>query len=42
MSRGYAKYFKRPYMTHHYKSPDTRYGVSSPLWDWAFGTLGGE
>ncbi|MEQ8628632.1 sterol desaturase family protein [Ekhidna sp.] len=24
---------------HHYKSPDKRYGVSSPLWDHIFGTF---
>jgi sterol desaturase/sphingolipid hydroxylase (fatty acid hydroxylase superfamily) len=40
MRRGYAKYIKRYHMAHHYKSPDTRYGVSSPLWDWVFGTAG--
>jgi dihydroceramide fatty acyl 2-hydroxylase len=41
MRRGYAKYIKRYHMAHHYKSPDTRFGVSSPLWDWVFGTAGG-
>ncbi|KAF0106789.1 MAG: hypothetical protein FD146_2381 [Anaerolineaceae bacterium] len=40
MRRGYAKYIKRYHMAHHYKDPDTRYGVSSPLWDWVFGTAG--
>lgn len=40
MRRGYAKYIKRYHMAHHYKSPETRYGVSSPLWDWVFGTAG--
>ena len=24
---------------HHYKDPSTSYGVSSPLWDYVFGTL---
>ncbi len=41
MRHGYGKYIKRTHMAHHYKSPNTRYGVSSPLWDWVFGT-GGE
>jgi sterol desaturase/sphingolipid hydroxylase (fatty acid hydroxylase superfamily) len=40
MRRGYAKYIKRCHMAHHHKNPDTRYGVSSPLWDWVFGTAG--
>ncbi|MBI4730771.1 MAG: sterol desaturase family protein [Chloroflexi bacterium] len=40
MRRGYAKYIKRYHMAHHYKSPETRCGVSSPLWDWVFGTAG--
>jgi sterol desaturase/sphingolipid hydroxylase (fatty acid hydroxylase superfamily) len=25
-------------MQHHYKTPDARFGVSSPLWDFVFGT----
>jgi sterol desaturase/sphingolipid hydroxylase (fatty acid hydroxylase superfamily) len=40
MRHGYARYIKRYHMAHHYKSPDTRFGVSSPLWDWVFGTAG--
>jgi sterol desaturase/sphingolipid hydroxylase (fatty acid hydroxylase superfamily) len=40
MRSGYARYIKRYHMAHHYKSPETRYGVSSPLWDWVFGTTG--
>lgn len=40
MRRGYARYLKRYHMAHHYKDPNTRYGVSSPLWDWVFGTAG--
>jgi dihydroceramide fatty acyl 2-hydroxylase len=40
MRRGYAKYIKRYHMQHHYKDADTRFGVSSPLWDWVFGTQG--
>ncbi len=42
MRRGYFKYLKRYHMAHHYKSPGTRYGVSSPLWDYVFRTTGGE
>jgi sterol desaturase/sphingolipid hydroxylase (fatty acid hydroxylase superfamily) len=40
MRNGYWKYIKRYHMAHHYKSPATRYGVSSPVWDWVFGTAG--
>jgi sterol desaturase/sphingolipid hydroxylase (fatty acid hydroxylase superfamily) len=31
-------YSKRYHMQHHYKTPDERFGVSSPLWDMVFGT----
>lgn len=24
---------------HHFETPDRRWGISSPLWDWVFGTL---
>jgi sterol desaturase/sphingolipid hydroxylase (fatty acid hydroxylase superfamily) len=40
MRSGYAKYLKRYHMAHHYKDPNTRYGVSSPLWDFVFRTAG--
>ncbi len=32
------KYLKRYHMLHHYKTPEQRYGVSSPLWDYVFHT----
>jgi sterol desaturase/sphingolipid hydroxylase (fatty acid hydroxylase superfamily) len=37
---GYAKYLKRYHMQHHYKDPNTRFGVISPVWDWVFRTQG--
>ncbi len=40
MRSGYAKYVKRYHMQHHYKDPGTRFGVSSPVWDWVFRTQG--
>jgi len=40
MRSGYAKYIKRHHMLHHYRDPATRFGVSSPIWDWVFGTQG--
>lgn len=33
-----AKYLKRYHMMHHFKTPQARFGVSSPLWDVVFGT----
>jgi sterol desaturase/sphingolipid hydroxylase (fatty acid hydroxylase superfamily) len=39
MRSGYLKYLKRNHMQHHYKTPDQRFGVTSSLWDWVFGTL---
>jgi sterol desaturase/sphingolipid hydroxylase (fatty acid hydroxylase superfamily) len=41
MRSGYAKYIKRYHMQHHYKTPDARFGVSSPIWDYVFGTMPG-
>ena len=38
MRHGYLKYLKRYHMLHHYKTPDQRFGVSSPLWDIVFKT----
>lgn len=38
MRSGYLKYIKRYHMQHHYKTPDKRFGVSSPLWDMVFNT----
>ncbi len=36
---GVFKFLKRYHMQHHYKTPDRRFGVSSPLWDVVFRTL---
>ncbi len=36
------KYLKRYHMLHHFKTPEQRYGVSSPLWDFVFRTDPGE
>ncbi|GMR17131.1 MAG: hypothetical protein BMS9Abin32_189 [Gammaproteobacteria bacterium] len=30
---------KRHHMQHHFTTHEAKYGVSSPLWDWVFGTL---
>jgi dihydroceramide fatty acyl 2-hydroxylase len=39
MHSGYAKFVKRYHMQHHYKTPNQRFGVSSPLWDMVFKTM---
>jgi dihydroceramide fatty acyl 2-hydroxylase len=39
MRGGYLRFLKRHHMKHHYKTPDQRFGVSSPLWDYIFGTF---
>jgi len=33
-----GKYLRRYHMEHHYKDSESHYGISSPLWDWVFGT----
>ena len=39
MRWGVLKAWKRYHMLHHYKTPNERFGVSSPSWDMIFGTL---
>jgi sterol desaturase/sphingolipid hydroxylase (fatty acid hydroxylase superfamily) len=34
----YYKFLKRYHMNHHYKTPNARFGVTSPVWDMVFGT----
>jgi sterol desaturase/sphingolipid hydroxylase (fatty acid hydroxylase superfamily) len=34
-----GKYLKNGHMQHHYVNPNMRVGVSSPLWDYVFGTV---
>ncbi len=36
-----GKFLKQSHMKHHFVSPGSRWGVSSPLWDFVFGTLHG-
>jgi sterol desaturase/sphingolipid hydroxylase (fatty acid hydroxylase superfamily) len=38
MRKGFLKFLKRYHMQHHYKTPDKRFGVSSPVWDYVFHT----
>lgn len=36
----YGLALKKHHMLHHFKSPESRFGVSSMVWDWVFGTRG--
>ncbi len=42
MRSGYLKFLKRYHMQHHYKTPDKRFGVTSPAWDLVFKTRPGD
>ncbi len=33
---------RRHHMAHHHRDPRSRWGISSPLWDWVFGTAQGS
>ncbi|MCA9713585.1 MAG: sterol desaturase family protein [Myxococcales bacterium] len=35
----WGKFLRRHHMVHHFKTPDKRFGVSTPLWDLVFGTF---
>ncbi len=35
----FGKYVKYHHMQHHFVTPNARWGVSSPVWDYVFGTL---
>jgi sterol desaturase/sphingolipid hydroxylase (fatty acid hydroxylase superfamily) len=39
MRSRYLRFLKRYHMQHHFKTPEKRFGVSSPLWDKVFGTM---
>jgi sterol desaturase/sphingolipid hydroxylase (fatty acid hydroxylase superfamily) len=38
MKGRFLKALKRHHMLHHFQDPNTRYGVTSPMWDVVFGT----
>ena len=38
MGGRYGKFLKKYHALHHFKTPDQRFGVSSPVWDWVFRT----
>jgi len=33
------RYLRQHHLTHHFRTPEIQFGVSSPLWDRVFGTL---
>jgi len=35
-----GRWLKRWHMVHHHTGENARWGVTSPLWDWVFGTMG--
>ena len=38
----FGKMLKNHHMQHHFVNPNSRWGVSSPFWDFAFGSLEGR
>ena len=42
MSSRYGRWIKRHHMVHHHTGERARWGVSTPLWDWVFGTMGAK
>ena len=42
MKKGYLRMARQQHMHHHFQTPDKRFGVSSPLWDYVFGTMPSE
>ncbi len=36
----FGRYLKKHHFRHHYLNPGKDFGVSSPIWDLVFGTLG--
>jgi sterol desaturase/sphingolipid hydroxylase (fatty acid hydroxylase superfamily) len=39
MRMGYFRMVRQQHMHHHFQTPNQRYGVTSPLWDYVFGTM---
>jgi sterol desaturase/sphingolipid hydroxylase (fatty acid hydroxylase superfamily) len=40
MTSRIGRFLKRHHMVHHHTGENARWGVSSPLWDYVFGTMG--
>lgn len=39
VKKGYFRMVRRNHMHHHFQTPDKRFGVSNPLWDYVFKTM---
>lgn len=39
MRKGYFRMVRQQHMHHHFQTPNQRFGVTSPLWDYIFGTM---
>ncbi len=39
VKKGYFRMVRRNHMHHHFQTPDQRFGVSNPLWDYVFKTM---
>ena len=35
----YGRWMRKHHLHHHFKNPRVTHGVTSPMWDWVFGTL---
>lgn len=35
----YSRWTRRHHLHHHFENPRSNHGVTSPVWDWVFGTL---
>lgn len=35
----YGRWARRHHLYHHYRRPNLNHGVTTPIWDWVFGTL---
>jgi sterol desaturase/sphingolipid hydroxylase (fatty acid hydroxylase superfamily) len=39
MRKGYLRMVRQQHMHHHFQTPNQRFGVTSPLWDYVFNTM---
>ena len=39
MRKGYFRMVRQQHMHHHFKTPNQRFGVTNPLWDYVFRTM---
>lgn len=42
IKKGYFRMVRRNHMHHHFQTPNMRFGVSNPLWDYVFKTMPAE